>query len=70
MPQYSEWMKAPMGEGYYWADDGRAITLVYVEEQGGQWIVWDPLDSTENRPVHYYVQWSHPLVAPLSDDED
>ena len=71
MAEQSIWSNNFPGDpGYYWADDGRSITMVFAEFNSGNWLVWDPQDGTGNIPVHHYVKWSGPLMAPLPDDDD
>ncbi|HSG63289.1 MAG TPA: hypothetical protein VLA24_17830 [Pseudomonadales bacterium] len=69
MPEHKTWTTIFPGlEGYYWADDGREITLVYAEIQGGQWVAWNPRER-KNQPVTYYDFWTpYPLRPPEPDD--
>lgn len=69
MPEQKSWVDVFPGlEGFYWADDGEEIKMVYAEMQGGQWVAWSPFND-ENRPVTYYSKWTRSPVQPPQPDD-
>lgn len=71
MPPHREWFDQPTdGEGWYWADDGHAIRLYYVERIAGLWMAWNPLKGgLENYQLSQFVKWSARVKPPLPDEE-
>lgn len=71
MPVFNPYVSRFPGEvGWYWADDGIEISLVWASVVVDEWVVWDPLQNHSHRPQHY-IRWSMaPLMAPMPNDED
>ena len=61
----------PEVEGYYWADNGVEVRMVYAEKPGERWLIWDPLEGADDSmAVKDFVQWAGRLRPPELDDYD